>query len=144
MQSVLPWLPLLLLPFLAGLFTLISFLVSRLGWSRLARQYAVAAVPGAVERKLLAYVRIGFANYKNSVKAGATPQGLWLTTWKIFFLGHPPLCIPWSAFGPVQAHKFLWTTRYITTVNSGSDTVRFIFTNPWLRQMLPPSIPVQE
>jgi hypothetical protein len=144
MESFLPWLPLLLLPVFAGLFSLISFLVSLMGWGQLAKQYAVPQVPATLDRILLAYVRIGVANYKNSVRAGVTPQGLWLTTWKIFFIGHPPLFIPWSAFGPVREQKFLWVTSYLTDINCGDSSVRFTFSSDRLRQALPASITVQE
>ncbi|TGD82485.1 hypothetical protein EU557_01480 [Hymenobacter wooponensis] len=119
-------------------------MVSRMGWHRLAKQYAVETVPATVERTLLAHVRIGLANYKNSVRAGATSQGLWLTTWKIFFLGHPPLFVPWAAFGPIRAQKFLWVTSYSTDIDCGGYSVRFMFSSDWLRQTIPASVPVQE
>ncbi|WP_345070485.1 hypothetical protein [Hymenobacter fastidiosus] len=67
----------MLLPVFGAFFGLISFLLSRLGWSRLAKQYAVAAVPATVDRTLLAYVRIGPVNYRNAVRAGITPPGVW-------------------------------------------------------------------
>jgi hypothetical protein len=101
-------------------------------------------MPPALYRMLLAYVRIGVANYKNVVRAAATPEGLWLTTWKVFFIGHPPLFIPWSAFGPVRAQKFLWATSYTTDIGCGSTSVRFTFSSDWLRQALPNSVAVQE
>jgi hypothetical protein len=144
MHPFLPWLPLLFPIFFIGLFSLVSFLVSQMGWQRLARCYAAAAVPATLDRMLLAYVRIGVANYKNVVRAGVAPEGLWLNTWKIFFIGHPPLCIPWSAFGPVRAQKFLWTTSYVTDVDCGGSSVRFTFSSDRLRHALPASIPVQE
>lgn len=144
MHPLVPWLPLLLLPAFVGVFCLISFLVSRMGWNRLATCYAAAAVPATINRMLLAYVRIGVANYKNSVRAGITPKGVWLTTWKIFFVGHPPLFIPWSAFGPVRAQKFLWATSYSTDIDCDGSSVRFTFSSDRLRQALPASIPVQE
>ncbi|WP_133256816.1 hypothetical protein [Hymenobacter edaphi] len=137
-----PWLPLLFVPAFAALLGLVSFMVSRMGWSRLAAHYAVAEVPAGVERELLGYVRIGPAKYNNAVRAGLTPQGLWLTTWKIFFIGHPPLFIPWSAFGPVRRQQFLWATTYATHLTSGSDTVSFQFSSERLLRALPPSVPV--
>jgi hypothetical protein len=144
MHPIVPWLPLLLLPAFAGLFCLISFMVSLMGWKRLAKQYAVAERPNFPNRTLLAYLRIGVANYQNSVWAAVTPQGLGLTTWKIFFIGHPPLLIPWSAFGPVRGQKFLWVTSYTTDINCGTYSVRITFRSDWLRQALPPSVVVQE
>ncbi|TGE08447.1 hypothetical protein [Hymenobacter fodinae] len=144
MHPLLPWLPLLFPIFFVGLFSLVSFIVSQLGWQRLARCYAAEAVPATLDRMLLAYLRIGMANYKNVVRTGVTPEGLWLTTWKIFFIGHPPLCIPWSAFGPVRTRKFLWATSYITHIDCGGSSVQFIFSSDRLREALPASIPVQE
>ncbi|GAB3290567.1 hypothetical protein GCM10027348_07890 [Hymenobacter tenuis] len=142
MHSIVPWLPVLFIPVFVAFFGLISFLVAQMGWSRLARVYAVAEVPATVERTLLTYLRIGMANYKNSVRAGSTPEGVWLTTWKIFYLGHPPLFIPWSAFGPVQEQKFLWATSYVTVVNCGQDSVKLTFSSEQLRQALSANRPV--
>lgn len=100
-----------------------------MGWQRLAAQYAVEAVPADVNRETLTLIRIGVANYKNAARAGITPQGLWLTTWKILFIGHPPLFIPWSAFGPVQEQTFLWSKTYSTHIHSGGDSVPFTFSS---------------
>lgn len=143
MHPIVPWLPVLLLPLFAAFFCLIIFLVSRMGWSRLAQQYAVEEVPATVGWMLLAYLRIGVANYKNTVRAGVTPQGLWLSTWKIFFIGHPPLFIPWSAFGSVRVKKFLWTRTCSTTINCHGDYVSFKFTSDLLLNALPSSIQVE-
>jgi len=144
MHPIVPWLPVLLLPVFAAFFCLISFMVSRMGWNRLARAYAVEAVPAAVNRELLTFLRIGVANYKNAARAGITPQGLWLTTWKIFFVGHPPLFIPWSAFGPVQEQTFLWTNTYSTYINSGGSQVPFTFSSNRIAAALSAAVPVQK
>ncbi|MCR5889389.1 hypothetical protein LRS06_16760 [Hymenobacter sp. J193] len=129
MHPVVPWLPLLLLPVVVAFLGLISFILSRMGWARLAGQYAVAKVPYTVQRELLGYLRIGPVSYKNSARAGITPQGLWLSTWKILYLGHPPLFVPWSAFGPVRAQQFLWARTYATYISSGNDQISFSFSN---------------
>jgi hypothetical protein len=144
MHPIVPWLPLLLIPVFVAFLGLISAMLARMGWRRLARQYAVAEVPATIQRELLGYVRIGRVNYKNVVRAGITPQGVWLTTWKIFYIGHPPLFIPWSAFGPMRADTFLWATTYATHIDCGGELVSFQFSSERLRAALPASLTVQE
>jgi hypothetical protein len=129
MHPIVPWLPLLFLPIFGAFWCLVVFMISRMGWHRLAAQYAVEAVPATAHRETLTFLRVGAANYKNAARAGFTPQGLYLNTWKIFFVGHPPLFIPWSAFGPVQEHSFLWSKTYSTHISSGSGVVPFSFSS---------------
>ncbi|MBT2557694.1 hypothetical protein J7E24_07855 [Hymenobacter sp. ISL-91] len=117
-------------------FGLISLMLSRMGWGRLAGAYAEAAVPAALNRELLSYVRIGPVKYNNAVRAGSTPQGVWLTTWRILYIGHPPLFIPWGAFGPVQEETFLWVKTYTVYLQCPGGAVRFQFTSEQLRAAL--------
>jgi hypothetical protein len=100
-------------------------------------------VPATVHRQQLSYLRIGPVKYSNSVRAGITPQGVWLTTWKIVYIGHPPLFIPWAAFGPVQEETFLWVKTYTTHISCPGGSVRFQFTSDQLRAALsaPTSVP---
>ncbi|SHL77200.1 hypothetical protein [Hymenobacter psychrotolerans] len=142
MHPIVPWLPLLFVPAFGAFWCLVVFLISRMGWSRLASMYAVAGVPATVDRETLTYLLIGTANYKNAARAGITPQGLYLTTWAIFFVGHPPLLLPWSAFGPVQEHTFLWSTPYTTAIRCGTVTVSFRFSSKRLRAALASLEPV--
>ncbi|MBO0356373.1 hypothetical protein J0X19_00310 [Hymenobacter sp. BT186] len=86
-------------------------------------------MPDTVNRETLTFLRVGVANYKNAARVGITPQGLYLTTWKIFFVGHPPLFIPWSAFGPMQEHTFLWSKTYSTHISNGGSSVAFSFSS---------------
>lgn len=137
MHPIVPWLPLLFLPFFGAFWCLVVFMISRMGWSRLAEAYATIEVPATVSRQTLTYLRLGVAKYNNAARMGITPQGLYLSTWKIFFVGHPPLFISWSAFGPVQEETFLWVKTYTTYISCPSGPVRFQFTSDQLRAALP-------
>lgn len=142
MHPIVPWLPLLFLPVFGAFWCLVVFMISRMGWSSLAEAYAVAEVPAAVNRQTLTYLRIGVAKYNNAARMGLTPQGVYLSTWRIFFVGHPPLLIPWSAFGPVQEETFLWAKTYTTHIRTGPDEVAFSFTGEWLYAALVAARPV--
>ncbi|MBC6699202.1 hypothetical protein [Hymenobacter sp. BT190] len=131
-----PWLPLLFLPVFGAFWCLVVFMVSRMGWSRLAEAYATTEVPATVNLQTQAYLRIGVAKYNNAARMGLTPQGVYLSTWKIFFVGHPPLFIPWSAFGPVQEETFLWAKTYTSHISRPGGSIRFQFTNDHLRHAL--------
>ena len=144
MHPIVPWLPVLLIPVFGAFWCLVVFMISRMGWHRLAAQYAIAEVPATVNRETLTFLRIGVAKYNNAAQAGITLQGLYLTSWKIFFVGHPPLFIPWSAFGPVEEQTFLWSKTYSTRIQSGSDGVSFTFSSDRLFAALSASVSMVE
>lgn len=129
MHPIVPWLPVLFIPVFGAFWCLVVFMISRMGWSRLGAQYAVEAVPATVELETLTFARIGVANYKNVARIGFTLEGLYLSTWKIFVVGHPPLFIPWSAFGPVQTQTFLWSTTHTTHISTDTGQVPFAFSS---------------
>jgi hypothetical protein len=60
--------------------------------------------------------RIGEAKYNGVLRIAHDPFGLYLSVMFLFRVGHPPLFIPWSAFGPVTVTKELWTERVRFTV----------------------------
>ncbi|WP_125429223.1 hypothetical protein [Hymenobacter metallilatus] len=107
-----------------------------MGWSQLAAQFAVEALPATVNQETVTFLRIGVAKYNNAARVGITPQGMYLSTWKIFFLGHPPLYIPWSVFGELRAQTFLWATTYTTHIRTDSGKVAFTFSSERLRMAL--------
>jgi hypothetical protein len=77
----------------------VVWLISRCGWSRLARHYAIAKPPpGESERVMCAMV--GIATYRGVLRYLADAEGFYLWAGLLFRAGHAPLYIPWSDVAP--------------------------------------------
>ena len=108
---------------------LIHKLVSLAAWGRLAKHYAHPEPVATSERFRLAQAMVGFVSYRQIIQAGVAPEGLSLSVFVLFRVGHPALLIPWSALEPVQSHKLLWTTYFTTKVRVGTGQMKFQFTD---------------
>ncbi len=82
----------------------VVFLIGQLsGWSRLARYYRDERTRTDGEKLNFHSAYIGVARYKNCVTYEVFDDGLRISTWRIFQIGHPTLFIPWSEFHAVAA-----------------------------------------
>jgi hypothetical protein len=121
--------------------SLIVKLVSLMGWQQLARRFQIDSLPPGPQFRVQR-ARIGVANYKGALTASVSAEGLGLKMGFPFQIGHPPVLIPWAAFGPFRAEKLLWVTFYTTTVRTGdtnTSNLRFVSqelidaARPWIR-----------
>jgi hypothetical protein len=125
------------------LWVVISFGVSLAGWQKLTTQYRATNLPLNTTVSSLSYAKMGWADYKNVIRAGASQEGLALQVFFLFRLFHPPLLIPWSAVGSIQSSTSFWSTTYysITIATDDMTTIEFRFTSsallaelrPWVR-----------
>jgi hypothetical protein len=107
---------LLLFPvFLAGLWLTMLFLISRMGWSTLARSYR-ARLPALGPRWTLRTARIGEASARHVVTVAVDFSGIHLAPFWLFRAFHPPLFLPWAE------------TRVRLTRHFGAPFVEFSFT----------------
>ncbi|GGF11477.1 hypothetical protein [Hymenobacter cavernae] len=102
-----------------ALWCLVVKLVSFMGWHQLAKRFQTDGLPAGAQMRLQR-ARIGVANYKGVLTASVSAEGMGLKVGFPFQIGHPPVLIPWAAFGPFRAEKFLWTTFYTTTISTGN------------------------
>lgn len=129
------------LAFFVGLWCLVVKVLAMSGWQRLATHYQVDRLP-AVPMFRLGQASVGGIRYRGAMQAGASAEGLSLKTGFPFGIGHPPLLIPWSAIGPLQAETSLWMTFYSTEIQTGAGgSLTFTFTSndlleaarPWVQ-----------
>ncbi len=52
--------------------------------------------------------RMGLVNYSSCLTVYVSKDGLYLSVWPMFRLGHPPLFLPWSAIQKPTLKKVLW------------------------------------
>jgi hypothetical protein len=129
MQSASHFNPLWLLPifpiFFVALWSLISFVISRLsGWSALSDRFrATLPFSGPTWKWQSARMRLG-ANYGNSLIVGADPAGLFLATIFVFRLGHVPLFLPWHEIS-IQGRGQILTFAYLKLVLGRDEQIPF-------------------
>jgi len=98
--------------FFIGLWCLIVSILSRVGgWGKLAEQFRYEGQPNG-QKYGMQSLSLGGVNYNNCLTMHVAPEGLYVSTWWIFRLKHPTLCIPWKAFHPGKEKKFLWIRYY--------------------------------
>jgi hypothetical protein len=66
------------------------------GWKRLYRRFPAAADGRAGPKFTFLSGRIGLVQWRNTLVAQVTPEGLRLSVIFLFRPGHPPLLFPWS------------------------------------------------
>ena len=110
-----------LFPFLfVGMWCAVSLLLSTLGgWRHLAESFPATDQPRG-RRFFMQSGKVGSVNYGSCLTIYSTPNGLYLSVWFPFRLGHPPLFIPWSAVRHATTHRFLWSETVSFDVGSPS------------------------
>jgi len=83
-------------------------LAGALWWRPLADRFPAGPWPDpetGVQMRWQA-VRIGRARYGGAMDAVLADEGLYLRMGALFFVGHPPIMIPWTAMGAPQPVRF--------------------------------------
>ncbi len=123
-QSTPPTTWLVLYPFFfAGMWCLVCWLISRIGgWSRLAARFPAKDRPSGTRFGMQAG-RVGHAKYGGCLTLHTSADGLYLSVWPLFRIGHPPLFIPWNAIRNASIRRFLWTERVVFEVRAGDGII---------------------
>src|SRR3977135_2062016 len=95
-------------PFLfAGMWILITFIISRMGWSDLSAHYETIN-PFLGQRVGIISASINSANYNNSLILKYNEVGIYLRPIIIFRLFHKPILIPWTEIKEVRNKNILF------------------------------------
>lgn len=108
--ALLPWL-FLLFPLAFTLFWMaIAGIIALCGWRTLLPFQTTTKPTGRVFP--FASLEINGAQYKGALTIVVAPEGLWMHPIFLFRAFHPPLLIPWNAFGPPKERKVWWTMQW--------------------------------
>lgn len=119
-----------LFPFgFAALWVLVCSVISLCGWRPLARHYAASSKPVGHVFSLQS-AEIGGAQYNGCLSLVAAPSGLWLRPIFLFGAFHPPLLLPWSAFGMPREKKVLWSRQWRVEVQTPDGKTVELFFSP--------------
>ena len=119
----------------AALWTGISVLVSRIGgWHVLALRYRTSQ-PFTGQRFWMksAGMRWG-ASYRSCVNLAATQEGMFLSVFPMFRIGHSPLFIPWSEIS--WAAQESWFMKAVRFEFQGAPGVPLLLSRSLAREVL--------
>jgi hypothetical protein len=133
-QNLFPWLFMgsLLALYAALWFGMLAAIARFGGWSNLARQFRVAALPAG---KRFRFQTVSFqqqmpVNYGSCVTLVVCEQGLGLSIGWPFRFRHPPLLIPWSEFRRPEQKRVLWVFRYVLA-DVGEPVIAKVYLPHW-------------
>ncbi len=95
----------------------VAWLLSRLGWARLAASYETDA-PRTGRTFRFVSGTVGLTSYNNALTVSIEPDGLRLAVPFLFRVGHPPLLLPWDEIRSIEPHTVLWHTAYKLTLTA--------------------------
>ncbi|MFT5305802.1 MAG: hypothetical protein ACI9N1_001712 [Flavobacteriales bacterium] len=87
---------LILIPSVLAVFwCIVLFITSRIGWYRVAKNYA-QPWDDSIEKVGIASARINSMNYNNVIHLHCNKSGIQMRMMKLFSIFHKPVFIPWS------------------------------------------------
>lgn len=118
-KSAPPALFVVLFPFFfVGMWCAVSLVLSTIGgWRRLAESFPARGQPSG-KRFFMQGGKVGLVTYSACLTIYSSSEGLYLSVWLPFRLGHPPLFIPWNAARNVATRRFLWAESVVFDVGS--------------------------
>ena len=125
-ESFASLLPVLVVPAFITLWCGVSLLLSKLGgWSSLAARFPATSTPFG-EKFTFAAAKIGGVRYRGVLTAVKAEQGLFLSVFAPWRLGHPPILIPWTELKNPQPKKLFGTDWLDVSVSTPRKvTLRF-------------------
>ncbi|MBN2580658.1 MAG: hypothetical protein JXB10_16855 [Pirellulales bacterium] len=112
-----------LFPFVfVGMWCAVSLLLSAMGgWHRLAEKFPALHQPSG-KPFFMQGGKVGMVTYSGCLIIYNSPEGLYLSVFLLFRVGHPPIFIPWNAIRNARSHRFLWTESVVFDIGSPTIT----------------------
>jgi hypothetical protein len=93
----------------------VCFLLALMGgWRSMASRYRYQG--SRLPALQYTSARLGVVNYRGVLRVGADTGGLYLAVMVLFRVGHPALCVPWSAIGRIEKSTALLGLVTTTTI----------------------------
>lgn len=98
---------------------IVMFLSRASGWHGLAQRFSCPVAP-AGESFSGQSAMFGFARYKSTVTVTIADQGVHLSLFFLFKMGHPPILIPWSEIQSAETSSYLFFKTTRVTLKNGA------------------------
>jgi hypothetical protein len=126
------WLPLLIVPGFLAMWCGGCLVLSKLGgWSSLAERFPARFTPPG-EKFIFAAARIGGVRYRGIITAIKAEDGLFLSVFKPWRFGHPPILIPWVELKNFRPQR-LWGTDWVDVCVSTRRTIQLRLPSHFIR-----------
>src|SRR5690242_1146054 len=88
-----------------GMWCCVLLVIARAGWRQVAKAFPAHDSPSG---KLFPRqgAKIGSAHYAGTLNVHSGPEGLYLSAWGPFSIGHAPILIPWNAIHNPTMRRF--------------------------------------
>jgi len=118
-----------------GMWLLVGFFLSRMGWSGFALKYGVPAPPIG-ERFACPNARIGnlMASYRNVMYVSFSDAGIYVSALFLFRAFHAPILVPWSKVVGVTTKKRFWMVRNELEIRDDAGSIRIQLTEKALHE----------
>jgi hypothetical protein len=131
-----PWMALLFALMFVGLWCGVCLILARFGgWSRLAARFPATSAPIG-DKVPFTSAKFGLVRYSNVLSAVRTNEGLYLSIWLPWRLGHPPLFIPWPEMRNLQTSRtfgFDWADVTVDTPHPVKIRLPLKLVTPYLQ-----------
>jgi hypothetical protein len=113
--------------FFLGMWTLVVFVVSHMGWRSFSNRYpAQSQPPGQAYSSPSSWFGSIFASYRNVVRVVFTEAGVYFYTMFLFRAFHPPFLVPWASIRRVEKKNGLWGQRYRLDVEDAAGEIHVL------------------
>lgn len=119
MQYAILLLPLLWVVIWYGVLRLIAWAG---GWTRLAAHYPGTRSPNGVKLRDT-WITVGWADYNGCVNYVVEEEGLHISLWPLFNIGHAPLFIPWADMRVEDVFKQFLRRGLVVKISIGDPLV---------------------
>lgn len=103
-----------------GMWCGVLFILSMCGWHELAESFPAPSERSG-KRFAIQSGKVGWVSYNICLTIYASTEGLYLSVWPIFRIGHPPLFLPWKAIHNPTFKRILWFET--VTVDVGAPAI---------------------
>lgn len=116
-MNIADFLPIAFPALFVGMWCVISLMLARLGgWHALAQAHRAASKPVG-KRFGMESGSIGLVSYNGCLTVCVTGEGVYMSVWPMFRLGHPPLFFPWSEIH--NPKKYLTEIQVLVELEEG-------------------------
>lgn len=113
--------------FFVSLWVFVCFVISLAGWRTLSRHFRAQLKPNGQNFPMQG-AEIGLAQYNGCLSLVIAENGLWMRPWLPFRAFHPPLLLPWRAFGAAKVEKRFWAKQWtMQVVTPDKKSVKIVF-----------------
>ena len=110
-----------------GMWLLVSFIISHLGWRSFSSRHAMQTrPPGQAYVSPSSWFGSIFASYRNVVRVVFTDAGVYFYAMFLFRAFHPPFLVPWASVLKVEKRDSFFGQRYRLDIEDAAGEIHVL------------------